>query len=139
MDDDDYRALIEVVADELTRSGAPDIADENHYSWTDPDTGEAKLFEPRKRLIMMLQAFDRFVAIQDRALLTRSLATIQRGVRSDGPQRVVVALADDDGAREIDLADAPDFADVREGINNVIGRLLEDRFRYPEGEESDES
>jgi hypothetical protein len=132
MDEEDLRALIEVVAEELALSGASDLADERHYTTTDPEGGEPELYDPLKRLIEMLRAFERYVAIQDRGVAEASLAVIRRAVRGDGPTRAVVELANDRGAREIDLAEAPDLAEVRKDIIGIIHRLMEDGFRYGE-------
>jgi hypothetical protein len=129
MEDEDYRALIDLVAEELRRSGVPDIAHERHYVYTDPETGEATLFEPQKRLTLMLEAFERHVAIQDRQVVEKSLETINRVTRGEGPRRVVVALASDGAAREIDLAEAPDLHIVRQDLVGLIGRLREIGFR----------
>lgn len=132
MDEEDFRELIEVVAEELTLSGAPDLADERHYTVVDDEAGEPKLYDPLKRLIEMLGAFERYVAIQDRNVAETSLAIIRRAVSGDVPSRAAVELADDRGPREIDLADAPDLAEVRDDITRIIHRLMEDGFRYGE-------
>ena len=132
MDEEDFRALIEVVAEELALSGASDLADERHYTTTDPESGETELYDPLKRLVEMLSAFERYVAIQDRGVAEASLAMIRRAVRGEGPTRAVVELANDRGAREIDLVEAPDLAEVREDIAGIIRRLMEDGFRYGE-------
>lgn len=130
MNEDDYRALIDLVFEELTRSGAPEIADERNYTRTDPETGETELYDPMKRLIEMLRAFERHVATQDRSVAETALAVIRRAGRGDGPARATVVLADDGGPREIDLADAPDYSQVRKDITRIINRLMEDGFRY---------
>ncbi|MBB3937988.1 hypothetical protein [Aureimonas phyllosphaerae] len=130
MDEEDFRALIELVAEELTLSGAADLADERHYTVTDLETGETKLSDPPKRLVEMLSAFERYIAIQDRTVAEASLARILGAVRNEGPTRVVVELADDRGPREINLAEAPDLAEVRHDINHIINRLMEDGFGY---------
>jgi hypothetical protein len=130
MDDEDYRALIELVAFELRRSGAPDIANERHYVAVDDEDGQPRLHEPQKRLILMLEAFERHVAVQDRAVVEKSLDTIgrtlqrnARAARAAVPERVVVELASDGYPREIDLADAPDMEVVREDLYRLIARL----------------
>ena len=125
MEDEDYRALIDLVAEELRRSGVPDIAHERHYIYVDAETGEAKLYEPEKRLILMLQAFERHVAMHDRHVVEQSLGTINRATRGEGPRRAVVVLASDGAAREIDLAEAPDLHLVRQDLLTLIGHLRE--------------
>lgn len=130
MDEEDFRGLIELVAEELTLSGAADLADERHYTITDRETGETKLLDPTKRLVEMLRAFERYVAIQDRTVAEASLVAIQDAVRDEGPTRAVVELADDRGPREVNLAEAPDLAEVRRDINHIINRLMEDGFGY---------
>jgi len=135
MDDEDYRALIEVVTFELRRSGAPEISNERHYVAGDDEDGQPRLHEPQKRLMLMLEAFERHVAIQDRAVVEKSLDTIGRVLQRDSralrvsvPERVVVELASDGYPREIDLAGAPDMGNVREDLHNLIGRLRDIGF-----------
>ena len=133
MDDDDYRMLIEIVEEELHRSGVPDIADERHYQQTDPETGEVYLIDPRKRLIEMLYAFDRHVSVRDGAIVEQSLSAIGRATSGEAPRQVVVALANDGEAREIDLAEAPNMRDVRADVGNLIARLSDLGFGSDEG------
>lgn len=132
MDDEDYRALIEIVAEELRLSGVPDIADERHYQRTDPETGDAHLVEPQKRLIEMLRAFDRHVSVRDGALVEQSLRAIRDMTRGEGPRHAVIALANDAEAREIDLGEAPDMREVRVDLNSLIARLSDFGFRSDE-------
>ena len=129
MDEEDYRSLIEVVVEELERSGAADIADDGHLTRVDPETGDSELLRPLERLVEMLRAFEHLVAIHDRTLLHDFLETIQQALRGEGPRRLVVELADDGGPREVDLADAPDLAAVRGDVKVLVNRLLEDGFR----------
>ncbi len=125
MEEEDYRALIRIVAAELRASGAPDISHERHYVYIHAETGEATLHEPQKRLMLMLEAFERHVAIQDRSIVEESLGTINRVTRGEGPRRAVIVLATDGAAREIDLSEAPDLGVVRQELRAFIGRLRE--------------
>lgn len=133
MDEEDFRALIEVVAEELSLCGAADLADERHYTVINSETGVPRLYDPLKHLIEMLSAFERFIAIQDRGVAETSLAEIRRAVRGDSPSCAAVELADDRGPREIDLAEAPDLAELREEVTRIVYRLMEGGFSYDEG------
>ena len=82
MDDDDYRALIAIVAEELRESGAAELADERNYARQEEETGEARLLDPQRRLIEMLEAFNRFLAIQDRQTYVSALSSIARSVEA---------------------------------------------------------
>jgi len=129
LDDDDYRALIAIVAEELRASGAADIADERHYVTTDEETDEARLLEPQRRLFEMLKAFERFLAIQDRGTYRAALSSIARSVEGEAPRRATVLLTADDGQREVDLSEAPDLAPVRRDLRRLIARLVEGDLR----------
>jgi len=132
MDDEDYRALIELVAGELRRSGAPEVAYERHYHRVNVESGQAYLVEPQKRLIEMLRAFDRYVSVRDRALVEQSMNAISRTTRGEGPNRVVVELASDGEVREVDLSEVPDMSAVRHDLSNLIARLSDNGFRSGE-------
>jgi hypothetical protein len=71
MDEDDFRALVEIVEEELREVGLGNLADPAHYLTIDPETGDARLIDPQKRVIEMLEALDRAMAIRDRETYTR--------------------------------------------------------------------
>lgn len=133
MDDDDFRALIAVVAGELRASGAADIADGRHYSKLDEETGEARLLEPQLRLVEMLKAFDRFLAIQDRNTYNAAILSISQSVESESPRRATVTLTTDGAPHEVDLSTAPDLKPIREDLQRLIRRILDGDLR-PDGE-----
>ncbi len=123
MDDDDYRALIEVLSEELRMSGAADIADERHYVKQNEETGEAELTEPSKRLFDMLTAFDRHLAIQDLAMYKLALEKIRINIEGLSPENAVVVLAIDETVREVDLSEAPDLRDIRKALEGLLETL----------------
>jgi hypothetical protein len=83
MEEDEYRALIEELVRQLRQVGADDVAEESNYVVTNPETGEGELLAPQERLIAMLQAFERFLAVRDgkvaRGALGRIRATLGSG------------------------------------------------------------
>jgi hypothetical protein len=126
MDEEDYRALVEVMESELRGIGAEDVADERHYVRTDPETSEMRLLDPRERLIEMLRAFGRLLAIEDRAIYHRALGRMNERLNGDGPRGAVVARTTDDReAPPIDLGAAPELGMVRAELASLIGRLLD--------------
>lgn len=129
MDVDDYRELIEVLVQELRSSGAADIADERHYVEFDIETGETRLLNPQHRLIEMLKAFERFLAIQDRKVYHDALISIARTIEGEPPQRATVVLTTDDALREVDLSETPDLSPIREDLQRFVIRLLDGDLR----------
>ena len=123
MDDDDYRALIEVLSEELRMSGAADIADERHYVKQNEETGETELIEPSKRIIEMLTAFDRHLAIQDVAMYALALEKLRINIEGPSPESAVVVLANDETMREVDLSKAPDLQDIRKDLKSLLETL----------------
>jgi hypothetical protein len=134
LDDDDYRALIVIVSEELRASGAADLADERHYAKADEDTGETRLLDPPRRLIEMLEAFERFLAIQDREIYRAALTSIARTVEGEAPRRATVVLTTDDVPREVDLSETPDLSTIRKDLRRLIIRLLDGDLRHGGGE-----
>ncbi|KTT96135.1 hypothetical protein [Sphingomonas sanguinis] len=129
MNEDDYRAILAVLEEELRESGAADIAAERHYMERDPETGDARLLDPRKRSVLMLAAFGRFLAIQDRKLATQAFDTLAEFVVDGSPRRAVVELATDAEYRLVDLSDAADLSELRADIARLMRRLAEGRLR----------
>ena len=77
MDENDYRALIELVETQLRDVGAPDITDARHYVSPNAETRDALLLPPKARLIAMLRAFGRLLAVEDRATYDIALTRIR--------------------------------------------------------------
>lgn len=131
MDDDDFRELIEVLARELRAVGAGDIADERHYLQSETEDGEARLYDPQTRLIEMLKAFERKLAVEDRATYDIALGRLNDALLGEAPRgaEVELGLDEDREARFIDLALAPDLSEVRQMSNDLIGQLIESGLR----------
>jgi hypothetical protein len=136
MDEDDCRTLIAVLADELRSVGAGDIADERHYLRLDRAGGEARLLDPRTRLIEMLRAFERWLAIRDRATYSAALGRLDGVLRGRGPRGAMVEIAAEEGraAELVDLGRAPELGELRHDVRRLVDRLIGDgrppRERY---------
>jgi hypothetical protein len=132
MEDDDYRALIEELVRQLIAVGAQDIAEDANYIVGNPETGEGELLGPRERLIEMLQAFERFLAVRDGGAANIAFDNIQANLRRSAgtptapvPNGVVVELAAErDVARvEINLLNAPNLGPIRDDLDALIRQL----------------
>lgn len=133
MDEDDYRALIEELVGQLRQIGADEIADQANYVVTNLETGEGELLVPRERLIAMLLAFERFLAVRDgkvaRVALDRIGATLRQSGTDPGEVRIpngayVVLTSERDLASvEVNLLDAPDLAEIRADVDWLIRQL----------------
>jgi hypothetical protein len=120
----EYRDLIKLVTDQLTAVGAADIAEERHYVVNDPDTDERRMVEPRFQLIAMLQAFERFLAIQDRGTYDAASQLFNEWVPDRGPRAVIFVPTEGTAdVNPVNLASAPDLAEVRENLRDLIDQL----------------
>ncbi|SCX34505.1 hypothetical protein [Agrobacterium rosae] len=122
MEDDDYFAIIAELQKQLRDSGAEDIADERHYAKTDFDTGERKILEPGARLLLMLEAFERHLSLEDRRTGEKAMTVINQTV-SDG--HVEGVILETQTGRTVDLMGGPDLTSTREAVSRLIGRLRE--------------
>jgi hypothetical protein len=127
MEDDEYRDLIKMVAEQLILVGASDIADERHYVVDDVDTDERRLVEPRRQLIGMLQAFERFLAIQDKATYDAAFQLFNEQIPEGGPRAAIFLPTE--GSVEMNprnFATAPDLSEVRWSLRGLIDQLKRD-------------
>ena len=128
MDTDDYRELIALVEAQLREVDAGALSDPNLYSLTDPETGEQWLYPPRKRLIEMLRAFDRHLAICDRATFGRALNRMNDVVKEGRIEDAVFIPMSEEGEVEPrSLGIAPELSAVREAVESLIELLLAER------------
>lgn len=125
MDDEDYQALVTEVTAQLKSIGAADIADDQHYVDVNPETGEARLLSPKKRLFLMLQAFDRYLAIQDRSTFEKAQAIFRDSLDEGQMLSAVYLIPTEDGSEhEVDLSKAPDLSEVREQLSALTRELF---------------
>ena len=119
-----------MLARELREIGAGDIADERNYLRLDGDDGEARLHDPQKRLVEMLKAFERKLAVEDRDTYDTALTRMNETLRGEGPRGATVELGldEDRDVRIADLGKAPMLGEVRRETNRLIGQLLESRL-----------
>lgn len=132
MEDDDYRALIEELVRQLIGVGAQDLADEANYIVESPETGEGELLGPRERLIEMLQAFERFLAVRDGSVANAAFDNIQTSLRQSAetavaplPNGVIVELATERGVApsQVNLLNAPNLRPVRGEVDALVRDL----------------
>ena len=128
MNTDDYYELIALVETELREVGAGALSDPKLYALSDPDTGERRLFAPKKRLIEMLRAFDRHLAIGDRTTFDHALENINEVTKVGRVEDAVfIPLSEEEEGEPRSLRDAPDLGSVRKVINRLIKQLLEEQ------------
>ena len=92
-----------------------------------------ELLAPQERLIAMLLAFERFLAVRDgkvaRVALDRIGATLRQSgtdpgeVRTPNGARVVLTSERDLARVEVNLLDAPDLAEIRADVDWLIRQL----------------
>lgn len=90
--------LADYLESRLREIGESEIADPQHYTIEDEETGEQRLVEPRKRVVLMLEALERAAALLDRQTLDVARERLEQNVegmedvdillrRVDGPDR----------------------------------------------------
>lgn len=126
MTEDDYRDLIDLVSRLMGEARCGDLIDERLYTVT--LDGEPFVLPPQKRLYEMLQAFERRLALFDRAVLDKANARIRDALNGDWPGRVLVELAREDRrARPVfDLAEMPDLSRTRGLIQELLLDIARD-------------
>jgi hypothetical protein len=132
MDEDDFRAIIEVLIGELRAIGADEVADEANYVVANPETGDGELMEPQERLTEMLLAFERFLAVRDGSVARDALERIQTELRASSRTvstaipngAVVVVAAEREFTRgEVNLLNAPDLKPLRAQVHVLVQQL----------------
>jgi len=125
MDDDDFRYLIGIVETELRDVGLGEIADTYHYVITEPETGDARLLEPKRRLIEMLDAFDNAMAIRDLQTYKKAMMDLNVVTDGKGPNDVVYApVPEERDEQKISLSLAPDLSNLRSNLQFFIQRFI---------------
>lgn len=120
MNEEDFLAVIAALEEQLLTIGAAELVDPRHYSGI--ESAEAAP-SAKVRLLQMLSALDRQLAIEDGRTYERAMFSIRDAVRGDGPRGAVVILPDRD--RTIDLAGAPDLSEPRKLLAALIAGLRE--------------
>ena len=74
----------------------------------------------------MLSAFERKLAMEDRATYSYGLARLNDTLRGEGPRGAVFELARDADRDPVvvDLGAAPKLGDLRHEVRDLIGQLL---------------
>ncbi len=124
MDDEDFLALIELLSAELRGVGAAALADPRHYTWRDGETGEMRQHGPRKRLMLMLEAFGRKLAMEDRATYHLALGRLAETLGGEGPRGAVVQGLDPEQP-PVDLAEVPALGEQRAELRRLIDQIRE--------------
>jgi hypothetical protein len=125
MDEEDYRAIIAALAAELRAIGAEDVADEAHYIGVNSETGEPILILPQERLVAMLFAFERFLAVRDGEIGRKAIARLQQNVEGEGPMAAVLVTTEEtvSDRAEIDLLDMPDLGQLRSRVRILAEQI----------------
>jgi len=119
--------LIDAVEARLIEAGAAELADETNYVSADENTGEERLLDPKHRLIAMLQAFDRYLAVRDNATYQNAMGRIRQNIREGSPERAMfVPVADAVESVGYDLSSAPDLSEVRLSLRRLEEQLREE-------------
>lgn len=126
MDEEDFRALIADLQAQFLAVGAPELGEDDYYVVRDPNTGEERLLPPQQRLIAMLRAFDRYLAVRDAATYQDAMQRIRDHTSGEAPvQAAFVPLADETALYESSFADTPNLSEVRLLLTRLIGELGE--------------
>lgn len=125
MTEDDYRDLIDLVTRLMDEAHCGDLADPKHYVVT--RDSETFMLAPQKRLYEMLGAFDRHLALFDRAVFRRANERIREAGVAGWQGQVILELPREEaGARQqFNLAELPDLGETRK----LLRKIMEDIAR----------
>lgn len=128
MNDDDYRALIQLVENQLRAVGLAEVADPINYLDDGYEYGELRrsietprLLPPRDHLIALLDAFDTQLMLRDQRVVMESLLVIRDFNRGYLPTGAVVYGAGEGPA--FNLAELPNLFEIRTELQNFIRDL----------------
>lgn len=126
MDDDDFRALIEILTQKLESVGAADIADKRHYLNPETAEGAPRLHDPQTHLIEMLKAFGRKLATEDSETYRISLSRINENLSEGTVREAVVEVPSDTDSEPhtIYLEESPNLKEIRELNNSIIESII---------------
>lgn len=127
MDEEELATLIRLIGAEFASIGRTDLADDENYLMQDPETGEARLTDRRERVADMLKAFERLMAIQDRATYDDAFAIMRRAVSPENaPQGAFVMPTPGSAAIfPFNLSEAPDLSDLRARVRQLAPRIID--------------
>lgn len=127
MEEQELEGLIILLSEQFRSIGREELADENNYLLRDPETGEARVREPRRRLVEMLKAFERSLAVQDHATYVEAIQIINDALPTgQAPQGALVVPTQ--GSRDvapIDLSHAPELGDLRDRLLVLAARIAD--------------
>ncbi len=130
MEEQAYLRLIELLGAELRSSGSADLANPDLYVRDDEESGERRLLPPRKRLIEMLRAFERRVAVSDGANFYLALDRINERLVEGKVENAVIIPAGEQGEGEpLSMSEMPNFGDLAGDLDRLIGGLVQTRDR----------
>lgn len=135
MNDEDFIELRDLVKTELVRAGLSNIADDSNYiiERRSDEDGSRRLPQPDKHLLLLLQAFRRYLVANDVRLLNLSLQAIKLATGGEGPSRVEVEpeLREDSVSGEVvdegvrfDLSMARNHSDLIGQVDDLIEGLF---------------
>lgn len=137
MDDEDYRALIQLVENQLREVGLAEVADPINYMDDGYEDGEPRrsietprLLPPRNHLIALLDAFDTQLMLRDQAVVNKSIRMIDR--YSDGRHPTGAVVYGAGGEPVFDLKELPDLYELRSELQNLILKLRSSEDFGPE-------
>ncbi len=134
MNEDEYEIIVKEIRKCLIENGLPDIADIRHYIY--PPEIEMKITRRERAsyqviAIRMLSAFQRHLAIQDKATYDKSMSRISEYLpRGRRPEGAMIELSPEmrrlhDLPDVLPLSRAPDLGEVRSRVNVLIDALHE--------------
>lgn len=125
MDDQDRETLALELAEVFRQLGAPELADDASYAEDTPD-GRYRP-EPRKRLLLMLSALDRMIALEDATTLDDARNRLRETMDRPPPEVRIVRMEDEGGEiREPLDFDLPHLGDVRRDLGRLIEAIMSD-------------
>lgn len=127
MSEEDFLELVELVQSLLLDAGHAAIADDAAQLIIEYPDEPAYLPRAKKHLITLLEDFNAMLVRHDVSTLKTSLATISETVQGEGPKTAMFEFQSREGRESVErnLAEEPDFSELRQELSRLIGRIKE--------------
>lgn len=141
MTPDDFVDLQNLLRKRFVEIGIPEIGFDEAYLVRDTVDGELiRRRDERSTVVDMLDAYSRYLAIQDKGTYLEAMESIRSALSDDNAPvaAVVVAPPTEEGPgvtlrRRTDLGSAPELTKLRKQLYRLISQILEAPIEDPSG------
>jgi hypothetical protein len=124
MNEEEFLALENLLREQFESIGASDLADPTAYLMRERAEEPTRMRDPRDRLLQMLEALDRRLAIEDGDTFGEAMAILRESTDGAMPEQVLVEPVSEVEPM-VDLSVTPNLRELRTRLRRLIGNLAE--------------